>query len=143
MSPIMKADHLVRDQEALASPAREFDLSLIILYGSQATGRAHRDSDTDIGLLGSKSVLPARKFLDLESRLYQVLQPGELDLVDLRRVSGLLRHAAAEQGIVLYEASSGVFARFRVLAWNLYQDERISIRRHDSAAIRIALESLC
>jgi len=143
MSLPMDAKLPVSNPHALASLACEFDLALMILYGSMPTGRVHPDSDTDIGVLGSKGALPTRKFLDLDSRLNQALGPGELDLVDLRRVPGLLRHAAAEKAIILYEAEPGVFAKFRVLAWNLYQDERISIRRHDSAAIRIALESFC
>jgi hypothetical protein len=33
----------------------------------------------------------------------------------------------------------GAFARFRVMAWKLYQSERLTIRRYDSEAIRVAL----
>jgi predicted nucleotidyltransferase len=132
------------DRNALAAVSQAFDLNLVLLYGSRVTGHLHRESDVDLGVWRRRGPLPASQFFDLSDQLSQFLPPetGELDLADLNRASGLLKHIAAEQGTALYEAAPGDLAHFRVLAWNLYQDERIAIRRHDSRALHIALRSM-
>ena len=140
----MNAPDFAVDRSALAAVSRAFDLNLILLYGSRVTGHVHPESDTDLGVWRRRGPLPASQILDLSYQLSQLLPPetGELDVADLNRAPGLLKHIAAEQGMALYEAMPGDLAHFRVLAWNLYQDERIAIRRHDSRALHIALKSL-
>ncbi len=130
------------DQSALAFHCREFELDLLILFGSHARGVTHSESDVDLAMLRQRGSLTTHQFLDLQARLSRLIWPGEVDLVNLSRASGLLRHIACEQGVLLYEGTPGAFADFRVRAWNQYQDERIQIRRHDSEAIRVALRSL-
>ncbi|MBI3761678.1 MAG: nucleotidyltransferase domain-containing protein [Chloroflexi bacterium] len=130
------------DRAALIALCREYDLDLVILFGSRATGKTHQHSDIDIGVLRRGGPVPTDQVLDLDFKLSQIIKPGEVDIVDLRRASGLLRHTACEKGVLLYERAPGLFAGFRVRAWNLYQDERLAIRRYDSDAIRIALQGL-
>jgi predicted nucleotidyltransferase len=139
----MTAPAFALDRTALAELARAFDLTLVLRFGSRVTGHTRPDSDTDLGVWRVAGSLPWKQYSELYRRLADLLPPGqgELDLVDLQHVPGLLKHIACEQGELLYEAAPGAFARFRVLAWNLYQDERLSIRRHDSEAIRNALRS--
>ncbi len=139
----MTAPALALDRTALVELARAFDLTLILRYGSRVTGHTHRESDTDIGIWRRAGPLPWKQFSELYHRLAEILPPDqiELDLVDLWRVPGLLRHIACEQGQLLYEVAPGAFASFRVLAWNLYQDERLAIRRHDPEAIQVALRT--
>ncbi len=140
----MNAPDFAIDRSALADVGRAYDLNLILLYGSRVTGHLHRESDVDLGVWRRRGPLPASQFFDLSYQLSELLPPetGELDVADLNRAPGLLKHIAAEQGTALYEAMPGDLAHFRVLAWNLYQDERIAIRRHDSRALHIALKSL-
>jgi hypothetical protein len=132
------------DRAALADLARAYDLTLVLLYGSRVSGHARPDSDSDIGVWRRAGSLPWKQFSELYGRLAVLLPPGQgaLDLVDLGRVSGLLKHIACEHGQVLFAASPEAFNHFRVLAWNLYQDERLALRRYDSEAIRIALRRL-
>jgi hypothetical protein len=139
----MTAPALAPDRTVLAELARAFDLTLVLRYGSRVTGHTHRESDTDIGIWRQTGSLPWKQFSELYHRLAEILPLDqiELDLVDLWHVPGLLRHIACEQGQLLYEAAPGAFAHFRVLAWNMYQDERLAIRRHDPEAIRVALRS--
>ena len=135
------------DPAALAEIFNEFDLCLVILFGSQVSGKTHAESDIDLGVISECGREPdsqslGEKFLKLYARLAELFPGARLDLVDLQRVPGLLKHIACERGRVLYEREPGMFARFRLQAWNQYQDERIQIRRHDAGAIRTALESL-
>jgi predicted nucleotidyltransferase len=135
------------DPASLAEIFREFDLCLVILFGSQVTGQTHAESDIDLGVHRKGNTWQGGKgwggeFLELYARLSDRFPGTRLDLVDLQRVPGLLKHIACERGQVLFESEPGVFARFRLQAWNQYQDERIQIRRHDAEGIRNALESL-
>jgi predicted nucleotidyltransferase len=139
----MIASNVEIDTPALTSLCEQFNLDLAILFGSRAVGEIHAESDTDVGVLVAEhGILSPAKLLDLQYRLSQVIKPGQIDLADLERASGLLKHIACEKGILLYEAQPGTFARYRVRAWNQFQDERIQIRRFDSEAISIALRSV-
>jgi hypothetical protein len=130
------------DRERIAALCRQRGLDLLVLHGSQASGATHSGSDTDVGYVRREGRLSARQWLDLQQALGEALGTDDIDLVDLQRVPGLLRHLAGERGIPLYEARPGEHEAFRVLAFNLYQDERIQIRRHDAAGLRCALERL-
>ncbi len=139
----MTPEEIVRDPEGLAELAREYDLALVILFGSRVTGHTHAESDTDIGVLRREGLIPSKRFFELEFRLSQVIHlVGEIQMVDLRRASGLLRHNAARNAMVLYEAMPGVLNSFRSLAWRLYHDEALDFRRHDSQYIRRAVAEL-
>ena len=138
----MDSDDFVKDPAALAELAREYDLALVILFGSRATGHTHPESDTDIGVLRRDGLLPSNDFLQLQFRLSQVIASSNVEMVDLRRASGLLKHAAAEGAVVLFESGPGVFSNFRSLAWGIYHDEIYDFRRYDTAYIRRAMEAL-
>jgi predicted nucleotidyltransferase len=130
------------DPGALVRVCGEFGLDLLLLYGSQASGRVHAESDVDVGYVRRSGSLDYPEWSRLLRELKPYLPTGDVDLVDLHRVPGLLRHVACERGRLLYAACPGEFESFRVLAWNLYQDERIQLRRHDSEGLRRALERL-
>lgn len=130
------------DRESVAGVCREFGLDLLLLHGSQATGHVHSTSDVDVGYVRGGEALSLRRWQELAGRLEPLLPEGQIDLVDLRRVPGLLRHLACERGRLLYEARAGAFNEFRVLSWNIYQDERIQLRRHDADGLRRALEAI-
>ena len=89
-----------------------------------------------------EGLVDAEDFLDLAFALSQAVDCGNVDLVDLRRASGLLKYEAARTEKVLYQARSGSFARFRVLAWKIYQDERYDLYRFDPIYIERSLERL-
>jgi predicted nucleotidyltransferase len=88
----------LRDVEPLvaAIAARLPDLLGIWLFGSLARGSARPDSDIDLAVLCRAPVDPVRLFdlgLDLGG-----IASRDVDLVDLRRVPVLLRHAVASEG---------------------------------------------
>ena len=67
-----------------AAIAEENGLSLVLLFGSQATGKTHKESDIDVAYLSDKP-------LDLmaEARLIEDLRPifrsNAVDIVDLKK----------------------------------------------------------
>jgi predicted nucleotidyltransferase len=73
------------------------------LFGSHAEGRAHRESDIDVGvLLGYKTYPTARARFDarlnLSSRIAAVLRMSEVDLVVLNDAPPLLARRIVTEG---------------------------------------------
>jgi predicted nucleotidyltransferase len=69
------------------------------LYGSHATGRSRGDSDVDVAVL-CDGPLDQVVLFDVGCRLAAALG-ADVDLVDLRRSSGLLRVEATQRGRML------------------------------------------
>ena len=126
----------------LNAVCREFDLVLVVLFGSRARGDVRPDSDSDVGVLRRTGLVPAERFLDLAVRLGDASGLPDIDLVDLRRAPGLLQHQAGTHGRALFEDEAGRFNLFRVAAWKRYLDEAVDFRRLDADYIREGLERL-
>jgi predicted nucleotidyltransferase len=96
------------------------DLQLVVLFGSEARGRARKDSDIDVAVLTES---PA----ELDS-LYLALAPvfktDRLDLVDLRRAGPVLAFSVARSGLLLFERSPGTFRQFQSLAYRRFGDTK-------------------
>ena len=87
--------------EALArSSAAMPGLELLMLFGSRARDDAHPDSDWDLGYIASDEFDVAT----LLGAVVEIVRSDRVDLVDLRRASGLLRYRAARDGQPVYEA---------------------------------------
>ena len=102
------------------------DVRAVYLYGSQATGAARGGSDVDA------AVLPARPLaLDvrwgLAARLAEALRT-DVDLLDLRAASAVMRHQVIVTGRLLYERDAFERQRFELAAFNAYFDLNIERR---------------
>ena len=107
--------------------ARKHDLSCVVLFGSQATGKTHVLSDTDIAFMADRDIDYNEQFR-IQTDLSDTLDIGNLELVNMRRVSPLLMRQIADKGKLLYEDRLGRFIGFRILAFKLYV-ETASLRR--------------
>lgn len=117
--------------------AKAFGLELVILYGSQARGNVHPESDIDLAVRGRKLLTFKRK-LRLATRFDSIMK-GDCDLCDLRGASPLTLAAVAKDGLLLFESKPGNFSRFKLSAINQYLDFRPwfdSRRRKNAADLR-------
>ena len=128
--------------EKLVRFCEEEGIELLLLFGSRAKGGARTGSDCDIGVLKQRGFLEADEYLDFTYRLAQALGQGDLDVVDLRQVSPLLKYEAARTGQPLYQSDPYAFNRFHVHAWKLYQDDRRSLRSMDARYLDDSLQRL-
>jgi hypothetical protein len=85
-----------------------------------ASGKAHGKSDIDLGFQFDSPV----DVVELTNRATRLMGRDDVDVVDLRRASPLLRYAAAQKGIVLYEREPGLFTRFYSLSYRMYVDTK-------------------
>ena len=111
---------------------REEGLSLVLLFGSAARAQVHRRSDIDLAFLYDRPV----DALALTNRVIRLLEFDNVDVVDLRRASPLLKYSSVKGGTVLYEKGPGVFASFYSLAFRMYADSK---KLRDARAQSIAL----
>lgn len=81
-------------EHAMAAVAASTELISAYLFGSYSVGRAHRESDVDLGVLLRHSQYPtARERFEAGCRLVALLQPAlgrEIDLVVLNDAPPLL-----------------------------------------------------
>ena len=100
-------------------------LELLMLFGSRARTDAQPRSDWDLAYL-------AEAGFDIAALLGAVVEAvgsDRVDLVDLRRASGLLRYRAARDGQVVYEAHPRLAERFRLEAAQFWCDAAPVLQR--------------
>lgn len=107
----------------IAAIAEKYRLSLVLLFGSQATGKTHKQSDVDIAILSEKE-LGLREMGELSLIFMQGLKAKDVDLVDLKTAPPLLLKQVATNAILLYENKPLVFSTFRVYALKRYMEAR-------------------
>ncbi|MCS6860393.1 MAG: nucleotidyltransferase domain-containing protein [Abditibacteriales bacterium] len=103
---------------------RQREVAAAFLFGSQATGTAHAESDVDIAVLLRRGVSPQAAWdwqLGVMGDLEDLLGVRKVDVVLLHECSPLLRYQVARDGKVLFERD-GAVARFRRRAWSEYFD---------------------
>jgi predicted nucleotidyltransferase len=100
-------------------------LRLLVLHGSRARGEGHGRSDWDFGYLAD----PGLDELDLRMRLSLALETDDIDLVDLKRASSVLRYRAAGEGKPILERRAGEFERFALEAILFWLDVEPVLRK--------------
>lgn len=117
---------------------RETKLNLLYLFGSQARREPLPMSDIDFAAEFGREVLESEFSERQEAlivELMKILGRDDVDVAILNRASPLLKHRAATEGRVLYQAESGSHASFLVRALREYDDTR-SIREALRASLR-------
>ncbi|HHW08168.1 MAG TPA: nucleotidyltransferase domain-containing protein [Clostridia bacterium] len=121
--------------------ARQYGLKLIVLFGSYGTEHFKAgDSDIDLALL-SHTPLTEQQYLALLAAFSRYFGYSKIDLVDLRKASGLLKYQIATQGRLLYEEQEGDFLRYSLYCFRYYYDTA-KFRRERQAFLAQQLEEL-
>lgn len=101
------------------------ELQAVYLFGSQASGQATVDSDVDLAVL-LPTEEPADRLWALSSQLAERLQ-REVDLIDLRSASTVMRYQIVQQGQRLWGRDSDV-DEFELATLSEYWDLQITRR---------------
>lgn len=107
----------VEKQKFLKKLIRKYKLELVILFGSRARGKIHRESDTDIAVRASEE-LGMDKILSLSAELDRIFINA--DVCDIRRASPLLLALIAQDGKCLFQKKPLTFENFKIFAINQY-----------------------
>jgi predicted nucleotidyltransferase len=90
------------------------DLCAVYLFGSRARGDSHRASDHDLAFLAARP-LDALARWELQERVAAALGT-DVDLVDLRRASAVLRARVVTEGEVVMEPRPTARSWFEMVA---------------------------
>ncbi len=104
----------------IAKLAEEKNLSLVVLYGSQATGKAKEKSDIDIAVLGKKPIF-FDEHINLINNFTNIFQTDDVDVKLLHHTDPLFRYEVMRDGILLYGADYD-FVSFKAYAFRDYMD---------------------
>ncbi|MEK7208104.1 MAG: nucleotidyltransferase domain-containing protein [Patescibacteria group bacterium] len=102
-------------KEAIAEIAKKHGLNLVVLFGSQATGRAYSKSDVDVAILARQPIrLEAQ--IKVGAELSNAFKRDDVELVDLADASPTLMRVVVEDGRALYERESDTFFNWKLRA---------------------------
>lgn len=105
-------------QQKIREIAEKRGLSLVVLFGSQATGRLHSKSDIDVAVLPRDVSVLSR----VTEEIGAVFGRDDVEVTDLSAPSPYLWHAVAQEGVLLYESKRGLFSLWKLRAMNLWYD---------------------
>ncbi len=122
--------------------ARKGNLSLVVLFGSYATGRENAGSDLDIAVLLSDTDDddPLHTEAVIAREIWMLLNPAcEIDLIILNTAGSLMKRNVANTGIPLYVSSPELWRAFRLRACREFEnDARFRERRWQQVKRNIA-----
>jgi len=104
---------------------RKYNLKLIIIHGSYATGKIKPDSDIDIGILGKKPLdykTIGNIYMDLEE-IFGNHGKRELDIKSLHKIDPLFLYYVAKDSQLIY-GNTIDYNEFRAYAFRFYHDSR-------------------
>ena len=114
------------DKNLIKKIAKKYDLNFLVLFGSHAIGKTHKQSDVDIAY-SSKKELDYREeyYLGCELLCPLHLNPKvRVDLVNLDEASPLLAKEIAFSGELLAEIAPHSFVRFQMYAFKLFIESK-------------------
>lgn len=117
----------------LTEITHKYGLDLIVLFGSQATGRVIPGSDIDVAVRFIRRDWGNFDLeLDLIAELMEAIRgDGDLDVAFLNGAAPMLLYQVAATGKLIYERNPGDFAQFRSYAARRYYDSEKFIKAQD------------
>lgn len=112
-----------RQKEKVEEIAQKYHLKLVLLFGSAAGGRTHRESDIDIAYLSEES-LDFKAAYHLNYEFTDVFQNDRVDIVDMKKAPPLLFHAIFQNPQILFSADDIVFFSQQAYAFKKYIESK-------------------
>ncbi len=98
---------------------KKYQLKLIVLFGSFASGKNRKDSDVDLAVLGSEKI-SFEKQLKLINEFSQIFEQ-EVDLTIINNVNPLLGFQISKNSLLLV-GSNQDFVKFKLQAFHAFID---------------------
>jgi predicted nucleotidyltransferase len=106
------------NQNEIEKIAKKYDLKLLLLFGSQASGKTHPMSDFDFGFICEKELNYKRKSR-LAHDLAKLVKFSNIENIDLKKASPLLLKEIVKNNEVIFEKEES-YAEFFSRAVRIY-----------------------
>jgi uncharacterized protein len=112
----------VKQKQKIKEVAGKYRLKLVLLFGSQATGKIHNESDFDIAYFPEKN-LSFDEEIDINFQFTLIFPQKDcrVDTVDIKHANPLLIFRISKENILLY-GSREDFMKFKLRAFKMYND---------------------
>ncbi len=121
----MKSFDIEQAKKVAETVTKKYGLSFVALFGSQATGRAHEHSNTDIGVAKCSASYFEELFvpnIEIEGEFSRVLIRNDIKVVNLSTASPTIMRTVVSEGIVLYETHPNAFFEWKLFAMKVWRD---------------------
>lgn len=109
-------------QQHIDDFVKEFNISLIYIFGSFARGTNRKDSDIDIAIL-LKGEIDVYTKLNIIGRLVDIFKREDIDLVILNNVNEILKFQVIKYGKAIYMESQYTKVMFESRTMSEYMDK--------------------
>lgn len=109
------------DKNKIAEIAKRYNLSLVVLFGSQVSGFTHKESDVDVAFL-SDDKISFEDEVSLNADLIEVFKNNNISTVDFRKASPLLLKQIVKNAKILYEKVPHIFDEMFLYALRVYEE---------------------
>lgn len=111
---------ITREQkQGINKIAKKYGLKLVLIFGSQVSGKTHKESDLDIAVLGNKTLV-FEKQLSLNNKL-SVIFNKNVDLSIINTANPLLLFQVSKNSQLIFGNRQDYF-QFRLNAFHRYND---------------------
>lgn len=104
-----------KEKNLIKKIAQQYSLELLLLFGSKASGKTHKQSDFDIAYL-SKRELNLMEEAQLICDLMPVFKSDKVDLANLKKASPVLMKQIFDNHIILFCRNPKVYALYQIYA---------------------------
>lgn len=120
----MKETILLSEKRSeIAALARKYDITLLALFGSQATGKTHARSDADFAFSAKRKLRP-REIAQCAFDLGILVEFPRVELTDIHDAPPLLLKHIAMEGRAVYESDPRAFILFRIYAIKRFMEAK-------------------
>lgn len=111
------------DKRKLTKISEKFGLSLVIVFGSYASGKTHQSSDLDIAVKIKDQSQIVKIFLDLNCELQELFPKNKIDLAFINHADPLFLKKISEQCILIFGNETD-FNEFKAYAYKRFIDHK-------------------
>lgn len=118
----------ILDKKAeIATLAKKHGLDLVLLFGSQASGKTHASSDIDVAVYGQRAFRPI-ELAKMQYDFSKLLRFEDVELVDIKSASPLLLRELYQNSILLYQADAKLYDEMKIYFFKRYIEAKPLIR---------------
>lgn len=108
------------DSDKIKQIAEKYDLELVLLFGSQASGKTHFASDFDIAILGQKQISFEGE-IKIQYEFIKLLKIDAVDIVDIRKARPLLLYQIfCKPHKILFSVDLEIYYQYKIYALKSY-----------------------
>lgn len=122
-------------KEKIKEIAEKYNINTLYIFGSQASGKTHKNSDYDFAVQFNEKV-KEKKYFDLKlkvmSEMMRLVKSDKVDLVVLneKKLPLSLKHRIIKDGKILFVSDDIKRSRMETKIMSFYLDRQYYFKRH-------------